>query len=58
VTCPDSTVRRYVEPVLGNTEKRFIRFVVDSGIVAAAYVLEGRIALNPRIVPQLLFTVQ
>ena len=58
VTCPDSTFRRAVEPVLGNTEKRYFRWFIDSALVTGAYLLEGRILLEPRIVPQLIFTVR
>ena len=58
VTCPDSTLRRSVEPVLGNTEKRYFRWFIDSGLVTGAYLMEARILLEPRILPQLFFTVR
>jgi hypothetical protein len=58
VTCPDSTLRRFVEPLSGDTERRFYRWIVDSGLVTGVYLLEGRMAIVPRIFPQIEFTVR
>jgi hypothetical protein len=57
VSCPDSVVRRYVERAGGNTELRYLPWLVDSGLVAGTYVLQGRLLVDPVLLPELQITV-
>jgi hypothetical protein len=47
LTCPDSTVLRYVGRPPNAAEYRFLQWVVDTEIAPGEYTLEGRMLVPP-----------